>query len=218
MTRLPNASRITLLLVLALAGTGCTATKGDPARPTANANGLDARPTSALASGLPSSTTTHDGKLGGEALTRAALAMERTGDRTRALALARRATERSPRDAEAWLTLARLERRTGDLDAAQQAYDRAARIDRSHGEVALGRAQVALLRGEHEKAITLFERARRQSPRDPRVWVGVGVANDALGRHARAQEMYRYALSIDPGNASAEANLRQSLAMAGETG
>ena len=60
-------------------------------------------------------------------------------------------------------------------------------------------------------AIGHYDQAMLAAPEDSRVYNGLGVANDLLGKHKLAQEMYRTGLSYKPNDINLLTNLGLSL-------
>lgn len=61
-------------------------------------------------------------------------------------------------------------------------------------------------RGLWNEAIFRFEQARRQDPGNPRVLNNLAVANEALGRFDKAQQLYQEALRLAPGEPELKRN------------
>lgn len=74
-----------------------------------------------------------------------------------------------------------------------------------------------LLRGDAEHAFDAFRKALRLSPKDHRIWLGLGDCYSLQRDFGRAQCHYEQALSLFPSCVSAECRLIQSLLQQGNT-
>jgi tetratricopeptide (TPR) repeat protein len=67
------------------------------------------------------------------------------------------------------------------------------------------------------EATQLFRRCTERKPKDPKAWVNLGAAQDALGHGAEARAAYRQAIAVHPDDEIALCRLSASLyAAAGE--
>lgn len=128
--------------------------------------------------------------------------------------------------------LARVAFTAGDVDAAREHLERAARLAPRHGEVHLLLAQVYFRAGERQKAAReeLLAAAYPDPTRaaDPvveamqaeavnsRAYTQQGLRFVKAGRFAEAEEAFRQVLAIRPGNARDYANLGGALARQGK--
>lgn len=76
----------------------------------------------------------------------------------------------------------------GERGHAARWYDAALALDAAHPRAALGRARVALERGEDD-AVARFEAAITANPADPECWLGKAQALEAAGRDGEAEEL-----------------------------
>ena len=107
--------------------------------------------------------------------------------------------------------------RSGDIDGAEKAFQQAHLIAPGNVDVRVGLAQILVARQQPEEALAAFAGVLEgSSPTNVRALNGSGVALDALGRHAEAQERYRRVLAIAPSDRAAQNNLRISLSLAGK--
>lgn len=83
----------------------------------------------------------------------------------------------------------------------------------AYGYQLLGDEQ--LLRGDAEHALDAFRKALRLSPKDHRVWLGLGDCYSLQGEFSRAQCHYEQALSLFPSCVNAQCRLVQSLLQQG---
>jgi cellulose synthase operon protein C len=88
-------------------------------------------------------------------------------------------------------------RRVGDLEGAARQLERAGTAGADAFEVTLGLAEVKLLQGEFEEAVSLYDRLLEQRDDSPKIWNERGVALHRLGRLDHAIESYRRAVALD---------------------
>ena len=150
------------------------------------------------------------------ALLRVAQAAEGGGDLSGAAGLYGRALALRPELGDAAAGLARARAGLGQPDEALAALRLA--HARSPGDrrltAILGRLEVAAR--QPAQALATFGDGLRQTPDDPELLTGQGVALDGLGRHGDAQASYRQALARDPAGIAARNNLALSLALSGQ--
>lgn len=106
----------------------------------------------------------------------------------------------------------------GDLNRAQYFTDRALALDPNQAWAWTRLGFIRVYRGDPNGAIEAFERARRLSPLDPfsfNSFIGMGLANFALGRYAEAVELTRRAMHEKAGMTWAYRDLAVFLAHAG---
>jgi tetratricopeptide (TPR) repeat protein len=157
----------------------------------------------------------------------AALGIARALDRRGAPAEARASLERAlalaPDFDEALYALALLERRLGDLAAAQRLLDRraaaaraieapdpirdAVRERRVDADEAFRAASARFRERDYEGALRLFEESRRRSPELALADYNIGLTLQRLGRHREAAERYRAFLARRPEHLDAWINL-----------
>jgi adenylate cyclase len=106
----------------------------------------------------------------------------------------------------------------GDLNRAQFFTDRALALDPNQAWAWTRLGFIRVYRGDPNGAIEAFERARRLSPLDPfsfNSFIGMGLANFALGRYAEAVDLTRRAMHERSGMTWAYRDLAVFLAHAG---
>jgi adenylate cyclase len=106
----------------------------------------------------------------------------------------------------------------GDLHRAQFFTDRALALDPNQAWAWTRLGFIRVYRGDPEGGIEAFERARRLSPLDPfsfNSFIGMGLANFALGRYAEAVELTRRAMHEKSGMTWAYRDLAVFLALGG---
>ncbi len=89
---------------------------------------------------------------------------------------------------------------TGDADAAERHYARAAVIDPKRIQARLGLADVLALRGDLGGAIAAYERVLKTKPDDPLASGRYGVTLLRAGRIAQAQRPLEIAVAAHPGS------------------
>ena len=90
------------------------------------------------------------------------------------------------------------ERGAGHHGKAALWYDRALAIEPDRPKALLGRANVALERGE-ARAADWFDRALRGDPGNPLIWLGKAQALDVLGDHGGARKIMHQVVEQAPG-------------------
>jgi TolB-like protein/DNA-binding winged helix-turn-helix (wHTH) protein/Tfp pilus assembly protein PilF len=93
-------------------------------------------------------------------------------------------------------------RRDADaFDRAQAACARAAKMDAGLSEVNLALAELHYARGDIGKAIEHYAKAEVDPARRPSVYVGMAMVHADQGRQDQAQEYFKRALALRPGDA-----------------
>lgn len=87
----------------------------------------------------------------------------------------------------------------GELDKAEQYYQKAAGSNGVHADPYLGLATIAVQKGELKKAGTLYEKATRVEAND-KAFAGLGLIEVEIGSHERAYDLFEKSLNINPGN------------------
>lgn len=143
--------------------------------------------------------------------------LEAVGDAPQALAEWTRVRELMPHHHVAYFQCGRIALRLRDLDQAEKQLTQAVtlRPDLAEGWLTLG--QVETLRGNHTRALELYERERRLAPRDPRAYYHIGKACSNLGRRSEAIGHFQRAVQLNPAYWEAHYMLGEELAFSGET-
>jgi predicted O-linked N-acetylglucosamine transferase (SPINDLY family) len=110
----------------------------------------------------------------------------------------RQALERNPQDAATWRALAVAEQESGDLDAAQIAFERSLAIDTSDIKTVIGYAFLLTQCGQPKPAIGLLSNVVARAPQVTMAWVVLSRASQLIGDLAQAELACRRALEIDP--------------------
>lgn len=87
----------------------------------------------------------------------------------------------------------------GDLEKAQDYYDKAVRSNGVHPEPYLGLATIAVQRGELDKALDLYRQASEIDP-DDKSLAGMALVEMETGRHSEAFGHFISALDKNPEN------------------
>jgi tetratricopeptide (TPR) repeat protein len=101
------------------------------------------------------------------------------------------------------INLARALRQSGALDASEEAYDTLLASHPDNAQVMEGIAELRLVRGDADGAVTLMEKAAALDPASPHYTARIGQIEEARGRHDEALAWYAQALEIDPSYALA---------------
>ncbi len=124
-----------------------------------------------------------------------------------ALASCMRAVALKPDDVEFLLNAADLRQQMQDYGGALDLYDAALRAAPMHAPALRSKSAALLALGDVAAAIGLAQLAFERDPRDPVGCNNLGLALQAGGRHAHAQDVFAQALLLDPNNAAAQMNV-----------
>lgn len=131
-----------------------------------------------------------------EELIAAARGALRSGQYSVAVSRAREITSEHPEQWEGWFVLGSAELASGNLPAADQALERASRLNHRSAAVVTQRALVAQERRDHGQAVRLLEEAKQLSPRLPEIHLNLGLSQEALGNTAAAEASYQSFLRL----------------------
>ncbi|WP_165491116.1 tetratricopeptide repeat protein [Lichenihabitans psoromatis] len=148
------------------------------------------------------------------AMLRIADAAQKAGEVDGAVAFYRRAADLQPGSGTAQIGLARAQVDQGDVEQALATLDAAHKrmpAD-AHVTATLGKLLVAAHRPAD--ALAVFRDGLQQDPHAVPLLIGQGVTLDKAGQHAEAQQSYRLALQVEPGNAAAQTDLALSETLA----
>ncbi len=147
------------------------------------------------------------------------------GDFDSAARILREQETRHPQDFLVQLTMAEMDVRRGEPDAAEARLETARRQGAPEGTLRTGRAQVAQLRGllasragDWEAASGHFRSAAELAPGWAGPWVNLGVLAETRERLEEAGECYEQALGIEPGHPVALYNSARLHARMGRLG
>ena len=144
------------------------------------------------------------------------LARHREGDLDTALALCRDIVRQRPDMAAAWLQLAILQRKRGDMTAAIDALERLIAITPEDGGNAAVLGQYLTDAGRASEAVALLRPYAAAAEPALDVFTALGVALARLGRLADAAAMLERAREADPSNAMACVELGTVRLLAGQ--
>ncbi|MCY2961512.1 MAG: tetratricopeptide repeat protein [Planctomycetota bacterium] len=128
------------------------------------------------------------------ALNNLGILLVQRGRGTEGEALVRRAIEADPRYARPHMNLAAILGNLGRFDEAEQSARRAVELAPEDPTMHTTLGNVHLRQGRAGEALLDFESARRLRPRDVEAWLGLGLAQEALGDSAAARASLTSAL------------------------
>jgi tetratricopeptide (TPR) repeat protein len=102
----------------------------------------------------------------------------------------------SPDDPLGWSYLGRAMVQTGDAGGALAALDRALSLNERHAPAYQGKGFLSLLQGDPQAALDAFRQARRFSPDNYELMLGVGRAQFLLGNYREAISELNQAISV----------------------
>lgn len=122
-----------------------------------------------------------------------------------------------PRDAGALFGLAVTQRKSGDLDAAEQTLNRLTKVDPSFPGLALEQGQLLENRGEYARAIEAYRKALESRPTDSELKLRLGAALVTSGQADEAEGVLNQVLKVRPTSAEAEHYMGRVLFARNET-
>lgn len=155
------------------------------------------------------------GKDVSQVLSNSAAKSRARGDLVSAATLYRHAHIAAPERAAPLVSLGQVLSASGAPKDGAEAFRKALMIDSSNLDALRGLGNAMVTINQPGLAIGHFDQARLIAPQDSRLYNGLGVANDLLGRHAEAQKFYRTGLSYKAENAALLTNLGLSLSFSG---
>jgi Flp pilus assembly protein TadD len=126
--------------------------------------------------------------------------------------------EKNPNEYEAALKFARVLRAIGSSPRASEIAGQALTLKPADVELTLIYAQASLDQGKAEDAAQALARAEREGQNDWRMLSIIGVTMDTLDQHTAAQDYYKRALALSPGNSKILSNLGLSYALDSKPG
>lgn len=111
-------------------------------------------------------------------------------------ALVRRAMEADPRYARPHMNLAAILGNLGRFDEAESSARRAVELAPEDPTMRTTLGNVHLRQGRAREALADFEAGRALRPRDVEAWLGIGLADEALGDKSSARESLARALEL----------------------
>jgi Flp pilus assembly protein TadD len=150
------------------------------------------------------------------ALMRIGDAARHAGDLANAVNLYRRAAQLAPRVSAPFVALGDTLFAMGKINEAILAYNSALARDPGNLQALRGQAKAFLKTGRPELVLAPLGKALAAQPNDPKLLLLLGVAQDQMGQHWEAQEIYRRARRIAPADPALANNLALSLALSGD--
>ena len=132
-----------------------------------------------------------------------------------ALRVASEQIKHDPHDAAAFARQGDAYRAMGREQEAIASYSQALALQPSDARAGIGKGML-LLRRDPAGAEAVFHQVLAEHPHDAQALTGHGVAEDLLDEHGKAQADYRAALTAQPGQRAATADLGLSLALSGD--
>lgn len=156
-----------------------------------------------------------DRSVSAESRLRVAAASETAGYRDMAASSYAEAARAAPEDGSVQVQAAEGLARTGKREDAARVLAR--RLAADPKDIAAGRAlgEVQILSGRPEQAVATLTAVLAARPDDIGALGNKGVALDLLNRHAEAQQLYRRALALAPGDATISNDLALSQMLSG---
>ncbi|WP_323011637.1 tetratricopeptide repeat protein [Castellaniella sp.] len=139
-----------------------------------------------------------------------------SGDVPVALSLYSELSKTHPKNVDVWVGLGDAHFLSADYAAARASYNRALQLSPGLLEARLALARVDIRVRNLDQAILQYQAMLVDSPDDPLVLSGLGVAYDLSGQRGLAQETYRKGLGKHSGNEILRTNLGLSLALDGK--
>lgn len=139
-------------------------------------------------------------------------ALEQSGKGGEAETLLRAAIDRHPADAGPRVLLADLSFRLGDHAEAETALKDAIRIAPNLDIAYLKLGNLYAKTNRLEQAANTYRQGLRNLARNPQLWLGLGMAEDALDRYEGARLAYESVLKLEPRNDVAANNLAALIA------
>jgi predicted O-linked N-acetylglucosamine transferase (SPINDLY family) len=121
--------------------------------------------------------------------------------------LHQRAIEADPEYTNAWNNLGIIEWQQGNHQIALQHITKALELNPRNGVAHINLGGIYKDINNRERTIFYLEKALEIMPDNPGVCHNLGSAYQIACRHAKAREMYRRALKLDPGNTKAHSDL-----------
>ena len=130
-----------------------------------------------------------------------------------ALAEVNRAIGVAPNDARPWVWKGNVELRRNSAKDAMDSYQRAAKLDSSNADAALGIATIYFVTGQSDEAIAQYKAGISRFPGDARFYVACAEmfvgSPDSLKLQAQAESLLRQAIKLTPQSAEAHYLLGQ---------
>ena len=141
-----------------------------------------------------------------------------TGEMDQAKEVMRQALQFDPRQAEAWYLLAQILTASGDYGSAQEAIQEALALDPLRDTYVTAYINIGVglqLKGDHQKALSIYEWALAKNPNQAEVLINAGIACFALLNYQEAITFFEKAAVISPKNIEIYLGLIQAYANVG---
>jgi serine/threonine protein kinase len=112
--------------------------------------------------------------------------------------------------ADFYVKLGRQALAKGDPIGAATNFNKAREFDSRNADAIAGLGEVAMQQGYYDDATVHLGAAVRLAPRSARIWTLLGQAYLGAGKHKEAQDAFRRALKLDPGNDPARKGLDEA--------
>ncbi len=157
-----------------------------------------------------------DREVSSETLALAATTTEQNGNYVTAAIQYRTLLDRSPKDRNALLGLARNLRYTGNAKLAAAELLKAPGFSAGDAVILLELGKAEIATGNAKDAVRHLQSAQKKDSANWDVYGTLGVGFDLLKSYDKAQEAYAKALTLSPGNLSVLNNMAISLALSGK--
>ena len=147
-----------------------------------------------------------------------ALLARADGDLEGANTASARALALDPNRFDAYLLRIQLAIASRDFAEAERQIILAERADPNHPQLLFVAGQVALLKGDGDRAIKLLNKAAVEQPRAAQIFATLGSAYQSRGRSAFAEQSLRRAMAMDPGETRWRRLLVETLISQRQTG
>ncbi len=124
-----------------------------------------------------------------------------------AIARCREAVARKPENEEAWFLLGVLLQETGELEDAQEAFEKSTALNAAREAGWLNLGMLAQRKQDTPSALRAYMGALQTNPSSGHAYVGVGAVMEAGSKSDAAEAAYEKALTLDPALESAHAAL-----------
>ena len=143
--------------------------------------------------------------------------VESRGDLGTAATLYGRAVEQPGAGFEAWLHLGNARLHSGNLQGAEQAFQKAVALQPDDPLALLGLGSAQLRLGYPQRAQPLLASASEQLPDNAQAFARLGAAEAQLGNIGAMQQAFAKARQLSPNDLDARSNLALALALNGES-
>ena len=142
-------------------------------------------------------------------------ALAEVGHMAEAEEILRHAVRAAPNWANLWCLLGRVVGARGGQEEALLCYQRAIQCDPRHGEAFFQAGEVLVHEARYQEAMEVYQRTLRVRP-SARVWMRMGAIQHGRGLLLEAEQCYREAVRLDPGDIEARVGLGKALVQRGQ--